>query len=345
MLRCQAAGLHALARRLPCTIASMRRPVCLLIAGFSLLQVACGGAEFVLGGADDSGSGLDGSPGKDATAPLDGGGVEDAGGGGGDAAGPKDAGGGKDAAMPGDAGDAGVQPRDAGTPIDAGDGGFACPSPDVTAIFCSGFDKESGPPWDWSSAPFTPKGTDAVDTTDFLSPPNGFAASNSLLLKTDNETLAYVGKSLSSMAEHIDFTFHVLVKTYDALDNPSIPIGQLTISPSTTAAFSADVVLTKGQLALMQTHTGVDGGLQTESVGVGPLATGKWAELEMVLDRPQSPAIWTINVLVNGTSQLLAQAAANPSDSDLEVDVGILGVLPTSTANAITFDNVTVRAY
>jgi hypothetical protein len=210
-------------------------------------------------------------------------------------------------------------------------------------VFCSGFDRGTTAPWDWASAPTTAKGADATDTTTFLSAPNAFAASAGLLLPSDTDTLAYVGEPFTTLAGRIDYGFHAYVKAYDASENPSVPIAQLVLGPSTTGAFSMQLVLKAGKVQLTQIFIGADGGVQTPTVDVTEVATGEWEAFDLVLDR--RTASWTVNVLVNGTSQLLAEAAQTPAQANAEIDLGILGLLPPSNATAITFDNVVVRAY
>jgi hypothetical protein len=63
----------------------------------------------------------------------------------------------------------------------------------------------------------------------------------------------------------------------------------------------------------------------------------------MLLDRRASS--WIVTVMLDGVLKLTAQAAATPSSSNIEVDLGILDLGPPSTANDIVFDNVLVRTY
>ena len=301
----------------------------------------CGGPEFVAGtGTEDAAPGADAS-GEDATLPAEGGARPDA-------SPPRDG-----APEPSDAGDAGDVTKmgsDGGdaapSPGDGGDGGpspFACPSSDPTVVFCSAFDKQATPPWDWASDPVTAKGSDAVDTVDFISPPNAYAASNKALLVTDTAQIASLGKPFSSLALHIDYVFHLFVKQYDGLTNPPIPVAQLTVGPTTAAAFSLDLVLKGGQLSLEQLFTGTDGGQQTTSTAVGAVGSGVWVKVELLLDR--SATNWTAAVSLDGVSKLTAQTVMTPSNQNLEVDLGILEVLPPAGANTVAFDDVTVRAY
>jgi len=229
---------------------------------------------------------------------------------------------------------------------DAGDGGpanFSCAAlagPGVA--WCSDFDEQTDPPWGWSSEPVFGNGSVAVDTTDRLSPPNAFAASNSTFL-TGSATVASLGESFTSSLGHIDYTFEMFVKQYDTVDNPELPVAQLTVSPSSASAFSMELSLKAGTLSLVQLYTGTDGGQQMPSVGIGAVSTGAWVHVEMLLDR--TGANWTVEIFLNGVSKLTAQTPVTPSDTRLEVDLGILEVLPPTTANAVTFDNVLVRAY
>jgi hypothetical protein len=327
-----------------------------LAPGAILVTVAtatgCGGPEFVAAAGPDDGGAADAAA-ADATllpdgkAPANDGEAPEA---------ASDAGHAGDAGKPEkDGGDAATSPTDASStdsgdattsPTDGGDAGppaFACPSPDPTAIFCSVFDKETLPPWDWASDPITPKASEAADTVDFLSPPNGFNASNKLLLGTDTAQVASLGKPFTSLALHIDYSFHMFIKQYDTLNNPAIPVAQLTVGPSTPAAFSLDLVVKGGELSLEQEFTGTDGGSQTTSTNVGAVATGAWVKVELLLDR--SATNWSAAVSLNDGLKLTAQTAATPSNQNLEVDLGILLILPTSTPNSITFDNVLVRGY
>ena len=322
----------------------MRSHARILLAGLLMTTWGCGGPEFVAA----PGSGEDGGPGSDAattdaTLTSDAATLADG------APRPSDASDGATSATDSgdagtgatDGGDAGTKPGDGG---DAGPAAFACPSPDPAAVFCSTFDKTSSPPWDWASDPITPKAAEAADTTDFLSSPNGFAASNQGLIVTNSAQIASLGKPLTSLALHIDYSFHLFVKQYDTVDNPSIPVAQLTVDPSTASALSLQIVLKGGALSFVQLYTGTDGGQQTTSpLSVGAASTGAWVAVELLLDR--SGVNWTAQVFLDGVSKLIAQTAATPSSQSLEVDLGILLVLPTTTANALTFDNVLVRAY
>ena len=310
----------------------------------SILVVGCGGSEFALGGdggpgPTDGASPFDGAT-TDGTTPIDASGLSDAAPIRNDGGKIQDAGdhGGSD----GGSGESDASPIDSGIG-DAGpasDGGFACPSTDPTVVFCSDFDKTTAPPWDWAGAPTTPNGTVAVDTTNYISPPNGFAASNTAFLgTTGTEALAYVEKPFSSLAGRIDYSFRAYVKTYDTLDNPPVPIAQLVIGPTTTAQLAIQLVLKKGELELAQITSSSDGG----AISAGPITSGQWGEVELLLDRRATD--WTITISINGTPKLVAQSITTPSDQNLEVDLGLLGVLPPSTANEVTFDNVTVRAY
>jgi hypothetical protein len=293
--------------------------------------LGCGGAEFVARvGAEDGGG--DAAT-IDATAPSDGSADVSA-----PPDGARDAGEG-DAGKT-DGGDAG------GPPGDAGDGGpsvFLCPSPDVSAIFCSTFDKQTMPPWEWASDPLTAKGAEAVDTVNFLSPPNGFAASNKLLLVTDSTQIVSLGKPLTSLALHIDYSFHMYVAKYDTVTNPTLPFAELTIGPATPAAFSLVLALKAGEISLVQIFAGTDGGGQTTSANVAPIATGGWVKVGLLLDR--SGTNWFATVYLDDLKKLDAQTPVTPSDQNLEIDLGILEIVPPSTPNSITFDNVLVRAY
>ncbi|MGO8995630.1 MAG: hypothetical protein ACLQVI_20155 [Polyangiaceae bacterium] len=305
-----------------------------LITLIPLITLACGGAEFVTAGSDDAGLGGDSSV-VDATVTTDGnvtndGAVVETGSG--------DASGGDSGGVSG--GDSG----DAGATGDGGDGGFACPSPDLTVVFCSDFDHATTPPWEWSSDPITSEGNETVDTTHHLTAPNGFAASNSALVASSGYTIASLGYQFTSIAGRIDYVFNMYVETYDTIDNPPIGVAQLIVGETTPSSeFSLQLVLKGGQLELSQIFTGTDGGQQTPSTTVGAVATGTWVQVELLLDR--RTANWTATIYLDGVSKLDIQTAITPSNENLEVDLGILGVLPITTANSITFDNVTVRAY
>ncbi len=327
----------------------MRRPACAPVAGLfatfaACASLACGGPEFVAGPGstgDDGGQ----TQGPDATTPP-----SDGGSGGSDSSvtdgqvGPTDGGTKKH-----DGGDAstGPGPGDGGSGGDAGDGGplaFACPSPDTTVVFCSDFDESTTAPWEWSAPVVTmPKGNDTVDTTDYLTSPNGFAASTEALIMGDTYTLASLQKTFSSLQGRIDYTFHMYVKTYDTLDNPTLPVAQLIVGPQTTGALTLELALKAGQMQLVQSFTGADGGEQDSTINVGAVASGQWVAVDLLLDR--STTSWTVTVLVTGGAKLLVEPPITPSNQNLEVDLGIIGLLPVSTPNAITFDNVTVRAY
>jgi hypothetical protein len=311
--------------------------------GFALANVGCGGSEFVTApGSDDSGLGaetslIDGTSPADAERLPDGNAVD---------AGDATVMSGQDSSTTSpDSGDAATPPDDAAS--DAGDGGaatFSCAAligSDV--VFCSDFDEMSAPPWNWPSNPVFGAAKDAVDTTDFLSPPNGYAASSSASFTTMSASLAYLGEPFTSLDLHISYTFQLFVKSYDALTKPSVPIAQLSIGPQTTSELSLELVLQGGNLYLDQLFTGTDGGPQAPSIMIAPVATATWLRVELLLDR--SAASWIATVFFDGVSKLVTQTSVTPSDQDLEVDLGILDLLPPPGTNAIVFDNVIVRAY
>jgi hypothetical protein len=311
--------------------------------GFALAAVGCGGSEFVTApGSDDSGLGAETSP-IDGTSPADAGPLPD---GGATDAGDATVLSGQDSgAISQDGGDAATPPSDAAS--DAGDGGaasFSCATLiGSNVVFCSDFDEMSAPPWNWASNPVFGSAKDTDDTTDFLSPPNAFAASSSLSLTTMSASLAYLGQTFTSLDLHISYTFQLFVKSYDTINKPSVPIAQLSIGPQTSSELSLELVLQGGNLYLDQLFTGPDGGPQAPSIMVGAVATATWLRVELLLDR--SGASWIVTVFFNGASKLVTQTSVTPSDQNLEVDLGILDLLPPPGTNAIVFDNVIVRAF
>ncbi len=304
----------------------MRRPPCWPLVGVLLTTWGCGGPEFVAeSGSSDAGA--DTSVTSDAAA--------------GDGAVPGDATASTDGRTPDDGaglGDGGTGAKDAAT--DASDAGFSCASQAATVVFCSDFDEQATPPWNWAGAPTNTNGTDSADTTDYLSAPNGFASTTAADL-TGSEILAYLTDDFSSLAGRIDYQFAMYVKSADSV--VSIPIADLVVGPQTTSALSLEIVLEDGELHFTQIFTGADGGSQSPTVTIGAVSTGAWVHVDMLLDR--SATNWTVSFAIDGATKLVAQTATTPANQDLEIDLGMIGVVPPSTANAITFDNVLVRAY
>jgi hypothetical protein len=313
--------------------------------GLALVTVGCGGEEF-LSATDDAGIGPETSL-IDAPAPADGGYMPDG-------AVTADAG---DATVPpaqdsgpprGDGGDAATPPSDAG---DGGAASFSCAAlmaePSGTDIvFCSDFDEKNAPPWNWTGgAPVFGGGNDAVDTDDYLSPPNAFAASN-VLTANMTATIASLGQPLPGITQlHIDYAFQMFVKEYGTLVNPSIPVAQLVVAQSgTSSSLSLELVLKDGNLSFVQLFTGTDGGSQTTTpVTIAPIAMSTWVHVGMLLDR--SSANWLVTVFIDDVSKLALQPVTTPSNTNLEVDLGFLDIFPPPGVNEIVFDNAIVRAY
>ncbi len=135
----------------------------------------------------------------------------------------------------------------------------------------------------------------------------------------------------------------MFVRTYDTLQNPPITVAQLIVGPGTAGALTLGLVVQGGQIGLAQTFVGADGGEQTTTAMIAKIASGQWVALDLLLDR--GTTTWAVTVLVDGGSKFVEEPSATPSNQNLEVDLGMIGVLPPTTANAITFDNVTVRAF
>jgi hypothetical protein len=96
-------------------------------------------------------------------------------------------------------------------------------------------------------------------------------------------------------------------------------------------------------LHLVQTAPTADGGQAEQSNLVHPpVGANTWIHVEMTLDRGKSP--WTMTISLDGAQALITQTLTMPSSTDLEIDVGILGVAPPSGFNAVDFDNVVLRA-
>jgi hypothetical protein len=313
-------------------------------AGVALAWVGCGGAAFTQapaedGGASDAAGGAD-ATGSDASGTNEGGAPAD-----GSTTGGNDGSSGSTDGGDGAAGQ-GSDASDAATGGDAGDGGpasFSCAATtSATVIWCSDFDEQADPPWGWAQDPTFGSGSIAVDTTDRLSPPNAFAASNTTFL-TGSVSLASLGQQLSNVnAGRIEYSFWVFVKEYDSIDNPLIPIGQLTIDPG-GSSLSLELAFQSGSLNLVQIYAGTDGGQQMPSIGVGAMATGAWVEVDLLLDR--SAASWKVSVSLDGVSNLTTTTPTSPASANIEVDLGILEVAAPTTANEVVFDNVLVRAY
>jgi hypothetical protein len=312
--------------------------------GLALVTVGCGGEEFVAA-TDEGGLGPETSL-IDAPSPAEGGLMSDG-------AVTSDAG---DATVPPDE-DSGPSQSDGGDaappPVDAGDGGpatFSCAA--LTAeptgtdiVFCSDFDEQNAPKWNWASDPTIGGGNDAVDTKDYLSPPNAFAASNVVSVNM-TAVIASLGQQLTGILQpHIDYAFQMFVKEYGTVVNPSIPLAQLVVgSAGDSSALSLDLVLKDGNLYLVQLFTGTDGGSQTTTpVTIAPIATSTWVHVEMLLDR--SSTNWLVTVFIDDVSKLTAQPATTPSNTNIEVDLGLLDIVPPPGVNEIVFDNVIVRAY
>lgn len=313
--------------------------------GLALVTVGCGGEEFVAA-TDDAGLGPETSL-VDAPSPADGGQTSDG-------AVTTDA---SDATVP-PGQDSGPSRNDAGDaatpPVDAGDGGpatFSCAAlaaapTGMDIVFCSDFDETSDPPWNWmGGAPTFGGGNDAVDTKDYLSPPNAFAASNAVSVNM-TAVIASLGQQLTGILQpHIDYAFQMFVKEYGTVVNPSVPLAQLVVGlAGDSSALSLQLVLKDGNLYLVQLFTGTDGGPQTTTpVTIAPIATSTWVHVEMLLD--WSSTNWLVTMFIDDVSKLTAQPVTTPSNTNIEVDLGLLDIVPPPGVNEIVFDNVLVRAY
>jgi hypothetical protein len=244
-----------------------------------------------------------------------------------------------------DAGDAGGNAVDAS---DASPAAFTCASlTTADIVFCCDFDEESTPWWNWAYDLVYGKATVGGDTTDFVSPPNGFAASVPAFV-TGDATLASLVTTFMSSAPHIDYSFEMFVKTYGGVagstTSPTVPVTQLEIGALGPTPLFLTLSLEGSQLHLVQSFPASDGGTQTASTPVpGTIGSKEWVKVEMLLDRSMMP--WTVTVLLDGTSALNIPAQITVTDQTVQVELGIIGVVPPMAANAFTFDNTLVRAY
>ena len=104
-----------------------------------------------------------------------------------------------------------------------------------------------------------------------------------------------------------------------------------------------DLILDASGLRLTQSTPEPDGGTRTQASTVKTsFALGVWTRVRIVVDRGASP--WTVRVLLDGASALETLALAAPTDPMVEVDVGIIFCPSPSGPNAITFDDVILRA-
>jgi hypothetical protein len=318
------------------------------------MGVGCGGPEFELANSDASTTPSDATTQADSPVPdgnvppISDASASDGSASGSDGSGPPL----KDGASAADASDAAAAD---GSPADAAEGdgspaAFRCANLTATdVVFCSDFDEQNAPPWNWPIELENGKGVLAADTTDFLSSPNGFAASNPDLI-SGSATLTSLATTFVSSAAHIDYVFEMFVKTYGGVGstgNPSVPVAQLQVGEGGSTALFLNLVLEGSQLHLEQSYALSEGGQQTQSSAVmGTIGSKEWVKVEMLLDRSVMP--WTVTVLLAGTAGLNAPAAialTAPNDTNLEVSLGIIEIVPPIAANAFTFDNVVVRAY
>jgi hypothetical protein len=240
--------------------------------------------------------------------------------------------------VPGDGGDAGVADADAAPPP------FTCASfTGADVAFCADFDEADAGPWNWTIQLQSTGALIATDTVDFLSPPNGFASSTQALSSTAHATFASLQKTFSSSANRIAYSFGLFVKGYDAASGPRVPFARLV---NGSGVLYLDLTLQSGALELDQSYTGSDGGPQSVETPISGTALGVgsgWVPIELLLDRSAAPA--TMTVYFAGMSVLVAPLAVSPSGAGWEIDLGIDDVIPPMQPNALTFDNVLVRAY
>ena len=132
-------------------------------------------------------------------------------------------------------------------------------------IFCSDFDNSNSPPWEWTDILTVGNGIEGVDTTNYLSAPNGFLASNGSLEWINSGVETYLDEPFASTAGHIDYSLNAYLSTYDTTNNPPLPIAELVLSPSTAPTFSLQLLLRQGNLYLIQITLGTDGGVADNS--------------------------------------------------------------------------------
>ena len=279
---------------------------------------ACGGSEFAGTAGLDAG-GEDASTGSDASSALDAPMTVD---------GPP--------AAEGGAGDGGG--------VDASDGAalpFSClTEPRATTLFCADFDRVLSPGDGWNAPVAFGGGKNALDTSNHRSPPNGYAASATA---TATAASASLQQSLTSSATTLDFSFAFLVKELAAGPATPLTLARLGLGRGTARALLIDLTLDASALRLTQSTPETDGGSRTQASTVrASSALGVWTRLRIVVDRSASP--WTVRVLLDGASALETAALAAPTDPMVEVDVGIIFCPPPSGPNAITFDDVILRA-
>jgi hypothetical protein len=301
------------------------------------VTAGCGGPEFVTGASGDA-------------APETGG--------------PIDSGGETDAAMP-DAGDHdGAMPHDSGTtndgapppsdgagpPLDAGDaaaGPFSCATVTGNSVlFCADFDEGTPSPWGWDSDPTYNGGTNTLDMTTYLSPPASYAAKTPALIPTAMTSVASLGKSVSSSANTLTYAFQLLVKQFDitgSTASQAVPVAGLTVGPTTAQYESFTLLVSSKGFQLQTTVPSADGGQQVQTVptSVTSVAANTWVRVELALKRGTSP--WTFTVTLDNGLALTTQPPTSPSDTAVQIQLGILDVTPPSGGDTIDFDNVILR--
>lgn len=295
------------------------------------VTAGCGGPEFVAGGPDaalETGSPGDGGGGTDASMP-DGGEHDGA---------THDSGSPNDGAPP---------PGDGGPPLDAGAGPFSCATQTGSAVlFCSDFDEGTPSPWGWESDPTYNGGTDTLDMTSFLSPPASYAAKTPATLPTSMTTVASLGKSVPTSAPTLTYAFQLMVKQFDISGmaaSQAIPVASLTVGPTSGQYESFALLVSSKGFELQTTTPTADGGQQVQTVptSVTSVAANAWIRVDMTLKRGVTP--WSFVVTLDGTQALTTQPPTSPSDTAVQIALGILDVAPPSGGDAVDFDNVILR--
>jgi hypothetical protein len=240
---------------------------------------------------------------------------------------------------------------DANGGADSSDGAptiFVCSAQSATTtLFCADFDHVAAVGDGWSAPLGVNGGTDAFDTVNYRSPPNGYAATTPAI--TNVATFAALEESLPSIptSTSLDLAFSLFMRDIDTsvsdAGNASATLVSLDLSTG-ASPLVLSLVLTGSALTLQQTSNETDGGTITQSGSVGAIATGAWTRVQIDVNRAATP--WTITVKRDLVVKLSTNAIASPTgDTGVQLTVGIVYVAPPSAGYGATYDDVLLQSF
>jgi hypothetical protein len=218
----------------------------------------------------------------------------------------------------------------------------------ATTFFCADFDHVAAVGDGWSAPLGVNGGTNAFDTVNYRSPPNGYAATTPPI--SNVATFAALEETLPTSittSTSLDLAFSLFMRDIDtSVGDAGNPASATLVSLELSTGASPlvlSLVLTGTSLTLQQTVDEPDGGTPSQSGSVGGIGTGAWTRVQIDVDRTVTP--WAITVRRDTVVKLATTAIASPTgDTGVQLTVGIVFVGPPSAGYGATYDDVILQA-